>query len=183
MRHGWLSLNLCEAEALPEWQRLWRMKNKAQWAPGSGVRVLNVQRLDGKRLITAAGEESSVCPSCSVPSTTRHGHYSRQLQDLPKQGAVVMLRVQVTRWQCRNARCKRRTFSQLPLCIAAPMHGEPPVWQAWFSCSATPQVVGRPSASWHGWACLRVMIPSCDISNDWGWIKGCRYGTLIVDLE
>ncbi|MGI4745231.1 MAG: transposase family protein [Janthinobacterium lividum] len=61
-------------------------------------------------LITAIGEGTGACPSCSVPSTTRHGHYDRQLQDLPEQGAVVTLSVQVVRWQCRDPQCMRRTF-------------------------------------------------------------------------
>jgi hypothetical protein len=58
-----------------------------------------------------------------------------------------MLSVQVTRWHCRNPQYKQRTFSQLPPWIAAPMHDEPPVWQNWFGCSATPPADGRQSAS------------------------------------
>ncbi len=84
------------------------------------MRVLDAARLDGKWRITATGEGSGTCPSCWVPFTVRHGHYNRQLQDLPDQGAVVTLSVQVTRWQCRNPQCKQRTFSRLPTAIAAP---------------------------------------------------------------
>jgi transposase len=123
------------------------MKSKAQWAPGSGMQVLDVERLDGKWLIAATGGASGACPSCSVPSTTRQGRYSRQLQDLPEQGTVVALRVQVTRWQCRNPQCERATFSQLLPVSRRPMRREPPVWQVWFRCSATPLAAGPPSAS------------------------------------
>jgi transposase len=163
--------------------------------------VVDVERLDGKWLIAATSGASGACPSCSVPSTTRHGRYSRQLQDLPEQGTVVALSVQVTRWQCRNPHCERATFSQLPPCIAAP------------HARRTTRVVGLVQLLGHaagGRPAERLMtqlgMPTSDDTilrhlkrqaaksrtepllrvagvDDWGWIKGRHYGTLILDLE
>jgi transposase len=165
------------------------------------MQVAGVERLDGKWLVTANGKAVGACPSCSVPSTTRHGRYGRLLQDLPEQGTVVTLSVQVTRWQCRNSQCKRQTFSQLPSCITAPY------------ARRTTRVAGLVQLLGHaagGRPAERLMaqlgMPTSDDTilrhlkrqaiksrtallhrvvgiDDWGWIKGRRYGTLILDLE
>lgn len=96
------------------------MKSKAHWASGAGMRVLGAECLDDKWLISAMPADSGTSPSCSVPPTARHGHYDRQLQDLPEQGVVVMLSVHVQRWICQNPHCKQRTFSRLSVEVAAP---------------------------------------------------------------
>jgi hypothetical protein len=80
------------------------MKNKAQWSPGSGMQVVDVERLDGKWLITATGKAFGACPSCSVLSTIRHGRYSRQLQDLLEQGTVGHCHINRKRSRLNEAR-------------------------------------------------------------------------------
>ena len=59
--------------------------------------------------------EIGSCPGCGARSRRRHSRYSRCLQDLPAQGAIVALRILMTRWRCLNRSCARKTFSdQLP---------------------------------------------------------------------
>ncbi len=50
------------------------------------------------------------CPECGEPSSSRHSNYVRQLWDLPVQGPILRLRIQLSRWRCRNAGCKRKIF-------------------------------------------------------------------------
>jgi zinc-finger of transposase IS204/IS1001/IS1096/IS1165 len=91
------------------------MRKNMDWAPGPGVRIVGVERGGDCWVISAAGPEVGFCPVCHEPSTRRHSRYFRHLQDLPVQGAAVMVKVQVSRWRCLNRECERRTFTdQLP---------------------------------------------------------------------
>ena len=85
------------------------------WAPGPGSRILAVERDGDRWVISAVGPEIGSCPGCREPSTRRHSRYFRHLQDLPAQGAAVMVKMQASRWRCLNGECERRTFTdQLP---------------------------------------------------------------------
>jgi hypothetical protein len=68
------------------------------------MQVVDVERLDGKWLITATGKAFGACPSCSVLSTMRHGRYSRQLQDLLEQGTVGHCHINRKRSRLNEAR-------------------------------------------------------------------------------
>ena len=52
------------------------------------------------------------CPGCGAPSEHIHGRYTRTVADLPWQGRRVVLRLAVRRFQCRNAACPKRTFTE-----------------------------------------------------------------------
>jgi len=91
------------------------MKHSADWSPSSEIRVLSVDRQDGRWLVSGESSAVCVCPDCQQPSRTRHGRYSRDLQDLPAQGRPVVVRISIQRWRCRNALCRRQTFgSRMP---------------------------------------------------------------------
>src|SRR6202030_3681295 len=48
---------------------------------------------DGDRwMMSAVGPEVGSCPRCRAPSTRRHSRYFRHLQDLPVQGAAVVVK-------------------------------------------------------------------------------------------
>ena len=55
---------------------------------------------------------SATCPECGVGSTRIHSRYTRRLADLPAQGHIVRLNVQVRRFRCGNAECRRRIFGE-----------------------------------------------------------------------
>src|SRR5580704_17381902 len=91
------------------------MRKNMDWAPGPGVRIVGVARDGDCWVISAAGPEVGFCPGCQEPSTRRHSRYFRHLQDLPVQGAAVVVKMQVSRWRCLNRECERETFTdQLP---------------------------------------------------------------------
>ena len=92
-----------------------RMQAKSTWTLGPGVRIMAVERDGDRWVISATAREIGSCPGCGARSRRRHSRYSRCLQDLPAQGAIVALRVLMTRWRCLNRSCARKTFSdQLP---------------------------------------------------------------------
>ncbi|WP_407341227.1 hypothetical protein [Methylocapsa polymorpha] len=45
-----------------------------------------------------------------MQSTLRHSWHVRRLQDLPLQGAPVIVRLRTGRWRCRNEECGQKTF-------------------------------------------------------------------------
>jgi len=53
------------------------------------------------------------CTGCGQRSARIHSRYERQLQDLPAHGRCVRFRVQVRRFRCSNAACKRQIFGEL----------------------------------------------------------------------
>jgi transposase len=55
---------------------------------------------------------ASVCPLCGKASARVHSHYQRHLADLPWQGRVVVLRVQVRRFRCATDGCPRQVFAE-----------------------------------------------------------------------
>ena len=69
----------------------------------------------------AVSPERVSCPECGKPSGSRHSNYIRQLWDLPVQGRMLRLRIQLSRWRCRNSGCKRKIFCQR-LCQVARCH-------------------------------------------------------------
>jgi hypothetical protein len=46
--------------------------------------------------------------------------YILSLQDLPAQGAPVVVEARVIRWRCLNDQCERRTFAERRLDLTAP---------------------------------------------------------------
>lgn len=55
---------------------------------------------------------TSRCPLCAAPSESIHSHYLRTVADLPCVGQVVVLRLTVRRFFCRNASCHRTIFTE-----------------------------------------------------------------------
>jgi Transposase/zinc-finger of transposase IS204/IS1001/IS1096/IS1165 len=147
------------------------------------------------------GPEVGSCPGCREPSTRRHSRYFRHLQDLPVQGAAVMVKMRVSRWRCLKRECERETFTdQLPeiVCprarrtqrIAQLVHllgygagGRPA--ERLMKRLAMPvsddtilRHLKRQVAHLHAKTTVRVAG-----IDDWSWRKGRTYGTIIVDLE
>ncbi|SDR59222.1 Transposase [Rhizobiales bacterium GAS113] len=177
------------------------MQRKSGWAPARGVQVLGAERVGGRWLISAVGrQEAGLCPGCGMRSKLRHGWYVRRLRDLPVQGAVVTVRLRISRWRCRNGVCGRRTFAEQSPEIAAP-HAHRTMRMAELVELFGHGVGGRPGER----LMKRLGMPASDDTilrqlkrrvaarsakslrvagiDDWSWRKGCSYGTIVVDLE
>ena len=100
------------------------MRKNMDWTPGPRARILAIDRDGDRWVIAAVGPEIGSCPGCREPSTRRHSRYFRHLQDLPTQGAAVMVKMQASRWRCLNGECERQTFTdQLPEIVVLTLVG------------------------------------------------------------
>ena len=177
------------------------MGTDRDWAPGEGIDVLGVERIDGSWVVSATINGCGRCPACNVHSSLRHGWYVRRLQDLPAQGVGVELRLKVARWRCANSECARQTFSdclpeivpafarrtcrviELARLLAHTAGGRPA--ERLMTRLGMPESndtllrsLKREVANRHGAAPARVVG-----IDDWSWRKGASYGTIMVDLE
>ena len=139
------------------------------------------------------------CPACRHASRSLHSRYARTLHDLPWQGSMVELRVDVRRFRCRSRNCPRVTFAEtLPL--VSPRYG-----RQTSRLSETVRLIGyvlggeagarlsqRLGMATSPDTVLRRLKggPSLPVQgaravgvDDWAWRKGQRYGTILVNLE
>ena len=177
------------------------MTSMTQWTPGPGIQVLEAEKPNGSWIVSAVGLGSGRCPDCESLSTSRHSRYVRHLQDLPVQGITVALRIKLSRWRCRDRGCERKTFSDLLPRIAQPFA------RRTRRVSELAQLVGHAAGGRPAERLMtRLGLPQSDDTilrqlkrhqaergeatpvrvagiDDWGWRKGCSYGTIVVDLE
>src|ERR1700722_5454137 len=96
------------------------MRTKREWAPGLGVEVSGLERVEGGWVVAATMSDSGRCPACGTRSSRSHGWYIRRLQDMPAQGAAVGVRLKLARWKCMNPDCTRQTFGDRLPAVAQP---------------------------------------------------------------
>jgi transposase len=142
----------------------------------------------------------AVCPTCSRPSSRRHGQYRRRLRPHPCMGRSVILHVQVRRFKCLNPQCPRMTFVE-PVESLAPTKQRGTVGFRGASCAIAQALggsagarlsakLGMPNSRDTLLRALRrlgsevTMAPPAVVGiDDWAITRGHRYGTIVVDLE
>jgi transposase len=176
------------------------MEVKPRWEPGPGIRVVDAEFCGERWIVKAAASGDARCPSCSLQATRRHSFYMRRVQDLPVQGTVVELQVTMTRWRCCNQSCERRTFADQADRVIKP-YARQTGRVAELAHLIGYAVGGRPAER----LMRRLGMPQGDDRilrnlkrrgavlpgqplrvvgiDDWSWLKGARYGTIMVDLE
>jgi len=139
------------------------------------------------------------CPLCRRPSRRVHSRYVRRLGDLPWQGRVGQLDLQVRRFRCPAPECPRRVFAERLPAVALPRVRRT-TRLAEAQCRVAFSVGGEAGARLasrlampvSGDTLLRLIrtaplpaVPTPRVIgiDDWAWRQGQRYGTLIVDLE
>ena len=138
------------------------------------------------------------CPLCRSDAQRIHSRYQRHLADLPCFGLPVRLEVTVRRFFCARPQCPRRIFAErLPgfvqpharttdrlrqahCAIGYALGGEPGSrLSAFLGMTTSPDTLLRRIKQFTG----ESTPPRCVGIDDWAWLKGQRYGTIVVDLE
>lgn len=150
-------------------------------------------------LVASAIQESAICPGCGQTATRVHSRYTRRLADLPLANVTVQLQLHVRKFFCSVSACSRRIFTERLPAVMTP-------WARRTVRLAHQQhhlglVLGgstsaRLSAELHLSASRNTFLrlvrrlpvpepiaPQVIGIDDWAWLKGQRYGTIIVDLE
>ncbi len=139
------------------------------------------------------------CPVCRRRSRRVHSRYVRRLGDLPRQGRVGRLELQVRRFRCPAPGCPRRVFAERLPAVAPPRARRTARLaeaQRRIALSAGGEagarLASRLAMPVSGDTLLRLIqtapvpvapAPRVVGIDDWAWRRGRRYGTLIVDLE
>lgn len=157
---------------------------------------------DYKNALTIHAQSTSLsacCPDCGQASKCVHSYYVRMPHDLPCSGRQVRLKLQVRRFRCLQANCRRKTFvERLPKVVA--LHAQR-TQRLTISLRGLAFELGGEAgarATQHvqmpvsGDTLLRIVrqtklpevtCPAVIGLDDWALTRGRHYGTLVVDLE
>ena len=165
------------------------------------LRLTDIQHDGPKWIVRADGPPYAACPTCGRVSTSRHSAYVRTMNDLPAVGAVVALKIRVSRWRCRSPACAVRLFAdRLPgvadlrgrrTCRANVVArligyalggraGERLTTRIGLPVSNDTLLRGVKQGATPTTAARQAQVIGVD---EWAKRKGRTYGTILVDLE
>ena len=141
---------------------------------------------------------TSACPACGLASSSVHSRYGRSLGDFPAHGRRLRIRLSARRFRCRNPACERQVFTErfAPDLIQAHARrtSRLDILTHAIALGGRPgkRLAARLSMPASADTLLRLLrrratpTPS-DVRvvgiDDFAWLKGQRYGTIICDLE
>ena len=139
------------------------------------------------------------CPLCGSEARRVHSRYHRRLADLPCFGLSVRLQVTVRRFFCPRPECPRRLFAerlegfvrpyarttdrlrQAHSAVGFALGGEPGSrLTILLSMTTSPDTLLRRVKRFKDDSAPPPRFVGID---DWAWLKGQRYGTIVVDLS
>lgn len=150
-------------------------------------------------IVATAIQDTACCPDCGQIATRMHSWYTRTLADLPWADAAVQLQLRVRTFFCSITACPRRIFTERLPTVMAPWarrtarlaQQQQQLGLALGGNASTRLAADLDrSASRNTFLRLVRQLPLPEPAppevigiDDWAWLKGQRYGTIIVDLE
>ena len=156
--------------------------------------------VDGIVVHAHGASATSACPACGLASSSVHSRYGRTLGDFPSHGRRLRIRLAARRFRCGNVACERRIFTErfpqdliqaharrtsrldvLTHTIALALGGRPGERLAeWLSMPVSADTLLRLLRRRAAPTPSTVRVVGID---DFAWLKGQRYGTIVCDLE
>ncbi len=147
----------------------------------------------------ATTHPNAFCPACGTESQQVHSHYTRHLAEEPAFGHQVQLQMAVRRFLCSDSECPRRIFVE-PLGSLAARHARTTTGLAQSHLALGLAPGGEAGARLAEKTAMptspdtlprRVKQAGARSSpnprfvgiDDWAWLRGQKYGTIVVDLE
>jgi transposase len=166
----------------------------------AGLSVVQVLPASDRITIVARPtSRESACSTCGTWSGRVHSHYTRTLADLPSQGRVAVIRLEVRRFRCANQTCSRRIFAEPLPEVTRPRarrSGRLADVQRHLGLAlggeAGARLAARLTMPASGDTLLRMIhaaalpaepAPRVVGIDEWAWRRGLTYGTIICDLE
>ena len=165
-----------------------------------GMLIDEIQITENGLLIAViATHPTSCCPLCSEASDSIQSHYRRVLRDAPCAGRPVRLVLTVRKFYCRNPYCPRKVFAErLPAFVKPWARMTIRYCQQITSIGLATCGKGGVRLAAHlgiqtkRQTILRRIMDLPDVSpgsilylgiDDFSFRRGCRFGTLLVNLE
>jgi len=165
-----------------------------------GMQIDQIQASQNEVSITViATHPTSCCPLCRQPSSSIHSQYRRTVRDAPCDGRRVQMVLCVRKFFCRNPLCERKIFTErLPELVGPWAKMTIRYCQQLTSVGlATCGKGGTRLAARLGMQTSRQTIlrhimdlPDPPVGailylgiDDFSFRRGCRFGTLLVNLE